>query len=142
MGRGCLIPIFVDLARRASPSRGVRRMAAWGRSLRAGKRRRSSIALLKASPLFDGDWYVRKYTDVAAAGVDPAWHYITLGWREGRDPGPLFSTKAYLRANKDVVLSGANPLLHFIEHGFSEGRGTTKHRAMLIRATSPGEPFG
>ena len=139
---GRLIPILVVLARRASPSRGVRRMAAWGGSLRAGKRRRSSIALLEASPLFDGDWYVRKYTDVAAAGADPAWHYITLGWREGRDPGPLFSTKAYLRANKDVVLSGANPLLHFIEHGLSEGRGTTKHRAMLIRAASPGEPFG
>ena len=142
MVRGRLIPILADLVRRASPSRGVRRMAAWWGSLRAGKRRRSSIALLEASPLFDGDWYVRKYTDVAAAGADPAWHYITLGWREGRDPGPLFSTKAYLRANRDVVLSGANPLLHFIEHGFSEGRGTTKHRAMLIRAASPGEPFG
>ena len=98
--------------------------------------------LLEQSPLFDRDWYVQKYPDVAAAGVDPAWHYFTSGWREGRDPGPLFSTNAYLRRNADVARSGINPLLHFIEHGLSEGRGTTKHRAMLRRAASPGEPFG
>ena len=133
MSRGSLIANLVELARRASRFRALRRVL--------GQRHRT-IALLERSPLFDRDWYVREYPDVAAAGADPAWHYITSGWREGRDPGPLFSTKAYLRKNSDVARSGANPLLHFIEHGFFEGRGTTKHRAMLRRAASPGEPFG
>src|SRR5919112_8031 len=109
MGRGSLIANLLELALRASRFRRLWRMV--------GRRRHRAIALLEKSPLFDRDWYLRKYPDVAAAGGDPAWHYITLGWREGRDPGPLFSTKAYLRKNADVARSGANPLLNFIEHG-------------------------
>ena len=106
------------------------------------KRRQRLMALLTSSPLFDEDWYVRTYPDVAKAGIDPGWHYIEFGWREGRDPGPLFSTNSYLKSNPDVARSGANPLLHFIEFGYSEGRGTSKHRAITLSAQSPGEPFG
>jgi len=106
------------------------------------QRRQRSIALLKSSPLFDKDWYDRKYPDVRGAGIDPAWHYIEFGWREGRDPGPLFSTNDYIRSNPDVARSGSNPLLHFLEFGYAEGRGTSKHRAVVLSAKSPGEPFG
>ena len=106
----------------------------------AGKRR--ATALLRQSALFDGDWYLQTYPDVAAGRLDPAAHYLNFGWREGRDPGPHFSSNAYLRANADVALAGTNPLIHFIEFGYSEGRGRTKHRAHVRRGPSPGEPFG
>lgn len=88
------------------------------------KRRKAQLRLLLSSPLFDPDWYLSTYPDVAAAGVDPAIHFLQEGWREGRDPSPLFATAAYLRANNDVARSGINPLIHFIEFGHFEGRAT------------------
>ncbi len=35
---------------------------------------------------FDGDAYLAANLDVAAAGMDPAEHYLRSGWREGRRP--------------------------------------------------------
>jgi hypothetical protein len=110
--------------------------------LRGGKGNQNAAAQLEQSGLFDANWYRRKYPDIAKSGVDPAAHYLKFGWREGRDPGPSFSTKAYLAANADVARAGSNPLLHFIEFGYSEGRGTTQHRAVVKRSSSPGETFG
>lgn len=79
-------------------------------------------AVVEASLLFDRNWYLQKYADVARAGVDPIIHYLTAGWHEGRDPGPAFTTSAYLKANEDVARAGSNPLLHFIQYGLGEGR--------------------
>lgn len=101
-----------------------------------------SIALVEQSLLFDRDWYLERYPDVASEGVDPVRHYIELGWREGRDPGPQFSTTAYLKSNADVASLGANPLLHYIEHGHSEARGAPEHAAPARPPTTPRQEFG
>ncbi|GAH03569.1 unnamed protein product [marine sediment metagenome] len=68
----------------------------------------------------DQVWYLEKYSDVADAGVDPIFHYLEYGWREGRDPRPDFSTSAYLTANEDVARAGCNPLVHYIRLGRPE----------------------
>ena len=81
--------------------------------------------LLRTSELFDGQWYVRRYPDVAAHGVDAVAHYLDHGAAEGRDPGPRFSTSAYLRNYPGVRESGVNPLVHYLTHGFKEGRTAT-----------------
>jgi hypothetical protein len=73
-------------------------------------------------PGFDAQFYLATYADVAAQNMDPLEHYMTLGWREGRNPSAHFSTTGYLLANPDVRASGANPLVHFLEHGIIEGR--------------------
>jgi hypothetical protein len=86
------------------------------------KRKVESASLLRKSPLFDPDWYLSRYPDVAAAGIDPVVHYLESGWREGRDPSPRFSTTSYLKANADVAQAALNPLLHYLEFGYSEGR--------------------
>src|SRR5262249_18569612 len=78
--------------------------------------------IIVGSPLFDGDWYLHRNPDVAAAGLDPALHYFMHGAVEGRDPGPRFSTSAYLAMHPDVEAAGMNPLLHYVLHGASEGR--------------------
>lgn len=78
--------------------------------------------LLRASPLFDSAWYRRHYPDVSASKVDPAWHYLLKGAREGREPGPLFNAGSYLAANPDVARSGGNPLVHYLQYGQNEGR--------------------
>jgi len=78
--------------------------------------------LLRASSLFDAEWYLRQYPDVAASKVDPVVHYLGHGASEGRDPGPGFSTRLYLARNPDVSTAGINPLLHYLRYGGAEGR--------------------
>lgn len=88
---------------------------------RAGLQRQ--LNAIRTSELFDADWYLAAYPDVAAAGLNPALHYLQKGWLETRDPGPDFNTSRYLKANPDVArAAGMNPLLHYIEHGREEGR--------------------
>jgi len=93
------------------------------------RRRKEQLQTIVQSGLFDHQWYLATYPDVAAAGADPLLHFFDLGWREGRDPGPHFATSAYLKANADVARSGINPLIHFVEFGRSEGREIRAHRA-------------
>ena len=92
------------------------------------RRRKEQLQTILQSGLFDREWYLATYPDVASAGIDPLIHFFDLGWREGRDPGPNFATSAYLKANADVARSGANPLIHFVEFGRSEGREIRAHR--------------
>ncbi|MEO1665586.1 MAG: glycosyltransferase [Chloroflexota bacterium] len=81
-----------------------------------------SLRVIKESPLFDGEWYLDRYTDVSAAGLDPAWHYLRYGAAEKRDPGPDFDTEWYLFSNPDVGALAINPLVHYIKYGQFEGR--------------------
>lgn len=53
---------------------------------------KKDIELLESTGHFDADWYRRSYPDVVTLGMDPAWHYLTYGYRIGRDPGPNFSS--------------------------------------------------
>lgn len=71
---------------------------------------------------FSSKWYNFVYADVADSGLNPLHHYLSAGWKEGRDPSPQFSTSGYLAENRDVRDSGVNPLLHFANFGWNEDR--------------------
>lgn len=71
---------------------------------------------------FDASYYLRANPEVRERGTDPLTHYLTTGWRTGRDPAGNFDTDYYLRANPDVAASGLNPLVHYVENGRAEGR--------------------
>ena len=73
-------------------------------------------------PLFDEAYYLAQNPDVKAAGVDPLQHYLSSGYKEGRDPNAYFSTSLYLKNNPDVAAGGLNPLLQFEAGGYAEGR--------------------
>jgi hypothetical protein len=75
---------------------------------------------------FDPEWYLNTYPDIRAANADPVTHYLTVGWKENRNPCPGFDTAYYLKTYPDVRESGVNPLWHFYEHGSSEGRRPRK----------------
>ena len=45
-------------------------------------------SILSAANIVDHDWYLQKYPDVSALGVDPTLHYVTYGASEGRSPNP------------------------------------------------------
>lgn len=82
---------------------------------------RSARALAR-SGLFDADWYLEHYPDIAAAGWDPLTHYLEVGAAEGRDPNPVFQTAWYRDQYADLRSGTVNPLLHYLFHGAREGR--------------------
>lgn len=82
-------------------------------------------ALLMAAH-FDVDFYLDRYPDVRAAGVDALQHYITHGHDEGRNPAPWFSTNQYRVCNADVLASGLNAFYHYLQYGRYESRPGVK----------------
>lgn len=89
---------------------------------RQRRHHRKFLRLIKNSALFDEDWYLSKYPDVAQAGINPIRHYLLFGGSEGRDPGPNFNCTWYLEMNSDVKTAGINPLVHYLLYGQNEGR--------------------
>ena len=67
--------------------------------------------------LFDSAWYLETYPDVAAAGMNPLVHYVTVGGVTGYDPSPLFDSAWYLETYPDVAAAGMNPLVHYVTVG-------------------------
>jgi O-antigen biosynthesis protein len=78
-------------------------------------------ALPLVNPLFDADWYVARYADVARSGIEPWRHYHAFGAFEGRDPNPLFDSDWYLARYPEVRIGRANPLTHYWEYGALRG---------------------
>lgn len=83
---------------------------------------KQDMGLLYTSDLFDSQWYLESYPDVAATGIDPAEHYILHGASEGRLPSASFDGDWYLQQNPDVAEMGLNPLIHYIKYGVIEKR--------------------
>jgi hypothetical protein len=75
-----------------------------------------------ASEEFDATYYLRLNVDVARTGVDPLDHFLSGGWREGRDPNATFSVKDYLESYPDIAEADVNPFVHFLSAGRAEGR--------------------
>ena len=90
--------------------------------LRCRMRVKKHAAIIKASPYFDEQWYLKKYPDVSSSGLDAAKHYLIYGWHELRDPSPKFSTRYYLESYTDVAEAGVCPLLHYERSGREEQR--------------------
>ena len=84
--------------------------------------RNDQLRTIRESGLFDESNYLEMNRDVAAANIDPAKHFLDIGWREGRSPSAAFSTTRYLKRHADVAALAINPLLHYLEHGRFEGR--------------------
>lgn len=80
------------------------------------------VQIIRASPLFDSDWYLKKYPDVASSGLDPVHHYLRFGALQKLNPGPDFDAAQYLKMYPDVAEARLNPLLHYLEYGRNENR--------------------
>jgi hypothetical protein len=76
--------------------------------------------MIEKSGLFDREWYLARYPDVARTGLDPIYHYFHFGAAELRNPSLAFDTRNYLDMHPDVEASGLNPLLHFVKFGLRE----------------------
>ena len=60
---------------------------------------------LRVSGLFDGEWYSRGCRDSLLRDLDPLFHYLTLGWKQGLLPAPGFSVDRYQWLLKEQGLS-------------------------------------
>lgn len=56
---------------------------------------RYQIQQLRKSGIFDPEWYVGYYEDIAKAGVDPYRHFIVHGAAEGRSPNAKWESVTY-----------------------------------------------
>lgn len=78
--------------------------------------------MIRELGVFDADYYLEQYPDVAESGADPLRHYLKHGVEEGRNPCAFFDTKYYQKHNRDVAAQQINPLLHFCQSGWKELR--------------------
>jgi len=68
----------------------------------------------RAAALVDRDWYLAAYPDVAAAGLDPAAHFLDNP-ADRRDPNPHFDSRAY--AARHRLADGAHALIDYLNGG-------------------------
>lgn len=95
------------------------------------------MGLISASGMFDPDFYIREYRDVALSGMDPVLHYVRHGGSELRNPSALFDAAKYIEEYPDLRTAKVNPLLHYIQHGRRERRRIRRAR---VRAPAPTAP--
>lgn len=75
---------------------------------------------IQASNLFDAEWYQKYYADLWFSDLDPLYHYVKTGWKQGRLPNLLFDPAWYKKVYSAEV-GTSNPLLFYIEKGFKLG---------------------
>jgi len=69
----------------------------------------------EASKLVDPEYYLSANPDVLRLGLDPAEHYMHMGWKEGRSPNAWLDID-YLNDHAPVLLpSFSNPLVRLLE---------------------------
>jgi len=74
------------------------------------------------SGLFDEQWYLNRYPEVAKSELTAVEHFIKYGAEKGYNPSNLFDTCWYLKTYPDVAQGKINPLLHYIIYGKAENR--------------------
>ena len=73
--------------------------------------------LIRSSGLFDPEWYLATYPDLAGSGISPLRHFVRHGAMEGRNPSANFDCSAYRRNHPEAELQHVNPLAHAIRTG-------------------------
>ncbi len=75
------------------------------------------FGIIRASGLFDSEFYYNMYPDVATYRRNALQHYVQCGAIEGRDPNPRFNTLRYVRLFGMRLPAGKNPFADFIQNG-------------------------
>lgn len=89
------------------------------------RRELSPAAIDLAREHFDERYYRATYPEVAQQRLAPLYHYLTVGWREGKNPNAAFSTRLYRLNHRDIRESRMHPFIHYLRYGRYE-----KHRSV------------
>jgi glycosyltransferase involved in cell wall biosynthesis len=96
------------------------------------------LSLMRAQ--FDELYYARSNPDVVKQGFPLFFHFLSHGWRDGRNPNEWFSVTDYLEMNEEVKAAGLNPFSHYVVIGKGENRLPRKPRHPSI-AMDIDDPF-
>jgi len=96
----------------------ISRLKLW---LRAQRARLTQKSLIKASGIFDGNWYLRQNPDLSP-GTDPLTHYWKFGSAQGRRPLALFDPQWYRRQIPELAADELEPLAHYLFVGWKQWR--------------------
>jgi hypothetical protein len=110
---------------RARPSAGAPNVTVFNRLVlycRDKARLKRDRRAVKASGLFDPEYYLSNSPALARQRVNLLQHYFEIGSRSGLNPNPLFSNAYYLSRNPDIALAEVDPLAHYVVRGAQEGR--------------------
>lgn len=72
------------------------------------------IRLITASGMFNEEWYLATYPDVALSGLGAVEHYLRIGAWLGREPNPNFDTDRYVREHPEISGLDVLPFVHSI----------------------------
>src|SRR5688500_15491338 len=93
----------------------------------------SDYAAVKKSGLFDPEYYLAAYPDIAERNLDPLVHYLEEGAQEGRNPSADFDGAFYLEQCRGRGEEPGNPLLHYIRIGAARGFKTRRDKGAAAR---------
>lgn len=109
--------------------------------------KRKQPNLEEIGSIFDADYYLIGNSDVSLQRSEALWHFMDIGWKQGRNPCYLFDIKYYYSVNPDVKAAGINPLEHYVISGMREGRSphglfdtlwyTERYKGQLRRDANP-----
>ena len=112
-------------ARKAAPGLGFYWAASMEGATAQHTLARQVLTILKFG-LFDEDFYLSSYPDVAALGVKPLLHYVHFGDREGRWPNSVFDPSFYRTQFGENALRSICALYHYAALGESIGLKASK----------------
>lgn len=81
----------------------------------------TEISRIEDSKIFDSNYYIEMYPEVAAAGIPPVEHYYFYGAHEGRSINPVFSVDWYAKHYPGIDFQAVNPVLHYLDTGARNG---------------------
>ncbi len=73
--------------------------------------------LLRASDLWDPQWYLEYYPAVRETGMDALDHYVSFGARRCYHPSQEFDAVDYVTRNLHDPVVASRPLIHYIQVG-------------------------
>ncbi|OAI43289.1 hypothetical protein AYO41_02090 [Verrucomicrobia bacterium SCGC AG-212-E04] len=104
--------------------------------------RRKNEAAIPTSR-FDGDFYLRTYPDVGAAGIDPFEHFILFGLREGRRPNAVFDPVWYQHSVPRKAAEESLPAyIHYLTFGVERGFAPSRLLAPVFAHRKNGQTDG
>ena len=96
--------------------------------------------LLANSELFDANYYLRAYPEVALLNIDPVMHYLEHGGHERRNPSEQFDTFHYLSQCQALGDTPVNPLLHYLTVGRNQGLTARPAPAVQAQPAQSSDP--
>lgn len=67
---------------------------------------------------FDEDFYLREYGDEFSNKLTPIHHFLSIGYKEGKNPNNEFNTLYYRNQHENLIKNKElNPFVHYIKNG-------------------------